>query len=675
MFHSGSTTASRPQGHSRPAHQGGGEIRPLPRPFLLLLASALVIGSTIVDAGAAEPSGISLDQVGYLMSASATEPAPSDFQALRERILEVAVLEGPDAARELLERFRGELDEDQVIELRGDMAAQWIRQAEPMEDIPRRQATTDQALEELEGLLEELPADGPATRRARFDYILALRQRERMEETVAEYQALIDEGIEPPSWVIQSAADAHLYLRQPEQATTLYRQVLAGDPTAFQARIALFYALVESERFNEALEEIENLAAEHKGQPSGVEAELVAAMGHAFANRLDKAQQRLEALAEAHPEHLRIRQELSTVYRWRGWPNRALEIIDPVVAEAPEAVGPRLARAAALAELQRPAQAEAMLESLLADHPENLHVQRQYRDWQNRDRWHLSSRAEYGDSDGFQALGSRDRSLNNRLTAPVIGHHFQPWITSRYADARFPEGEADYDRIGVGASWRDRRHHGYLEIHRNRTGTAETGWTAGYDWHSGDHWSFATRYESFTQDVPLRARGQGLDGDKGQVAVRWQAHESLGIRGSLTRVGISDGNTRWSALLGSDHRLISQAHHITSGSLDLYGSRASQEGGPYFNPSRDASLGYTVQHDWLTWRHYTNSLTQRFLAGAGAYWQDGAGTGAIGDLGYRHRWALGNDFHLDYGVGLSTRVYDGDREQRLHGSIGLEVRF
>ncbi len=615
----------------------------------------------------------------YASALKAAEQArfmePEDRAARRETVLATAGLEGSEAALELLEADPDALDADETFALRGDLAVHWIRRADAIEAVPLRQATTDRALDELGRLLDDLPAGHPAVERTRRDRVVALRQRERMEEAIEAYRTLLDEHGQAPVWVTEAAADAHLYLREPEEAADLYQQILEREPDRYNTRLALFYALIEAEEFSPALETIDRLADDHADEPRGVDAARQAAMARAWANRLDEAQSRLEALARHHPENLHITRDLATVYRWRGWPHRALATLEPVVETAGDAVAPRLAQASVLADLQRFRQAGALIEELKDEHPENRHVQRQHEEWRDRTRWQVSMSGEYGDSDGFREFGSRDRRLQARVAAPWIGASFQPWAVARYSDARFPEGETEYDRVGAGLSWRDRRRHAQVEVHRNRTGSAETGVTAGLDWHVGDHWSLATRYESFTEDVPLRARNQGIDGWKAEAAARWQAHESLGLRGGVSRLGISDGNVRWTGLLGLEHYLQRRAHHLTRGSLDLYGSRASQTGGPYFNPRRDASAGYTLEHDWVSWRRYTRSLTQRFVAGAGAYWQEGFATHAIGDLRYEHRWSLGRDWQLHYGVGVSSRVYDGDREQRVYGRFALEGRF
>lgn len=558
----------------------------------------------------------------------------------------------------------------------GDRAAEQIRAAFQVDDIAERNRLADAAIATLEALIEDPASSDQTVRRSRFDRVVALRVRERMPQALAAYEQLLADGLEPPAYVTQAAADAALYERRPERAAELYREVLAGEPGQHNAQLALFYAEMEQEAFDRALSTIDALRDDtERGSRSWVEASSTAAMARAYANRLESAQQRLEALQREHPDNHRVGQDLATVYRWRGWPNLALETLQPYLRAAPERTDLRLLQAALYSDLGRFELAGNALETLYSDHPENRHVQRDVATWEKRDRWSMQMDAEYAETDNDSPFGSRERGVGFQLNAPWIGHYTQPYLRHRYSDATFPEGEGEYDRIGAGMLYRRGGHRLKLELNRNRTGNADTGVDAGYDVRLGDHWSLAAGYESFSIDVPLRGHRQGLDGWKAEASARWQAHESFGWRLGASRLAISDGNVRWSALTTIHHRLHASAHHITDGGLDLYASRASQSGGPYYNPDRDASLSWQVKHDWMTWREYEQSFTQRFRAGAGAYWQEGFGTHATALFRYEHLWQLSHHWRIHYGVGVASRVYDGNREERFDGQLKLEGVF
>ncbi|WP_376697321.1 PgaA family protein [Wenzhouxiangella sp. EGI_FJ10305] len=560
----------------------------------------------------------------------------------------------------------------------GDRAAEKIRDANSASRISERNALIDEALDMLDAVAEHPQANRDNIRRSRFDRVVALRTRESMEEAVAAWEKLLADGIEPPVYVTVAAADAFLYLRKPERAAELYLEVLDRRPERIETRQSLFWSQLEQEEFDEALETIDTLADHPELEPGSRmrrDARITAAMGRGYANRLEEAMESLEDVVADHPESAAAKRALATIYRWRGWSRRALELVEPVLESDPERTDNRLLHAALLRDLGRYKSTGEILEALHREHPENRHVQRDYAGWLTRDRWAISTHGEYGESDGVREFGSRDRALHLRFSAPWIGNYLQPYLRSEYSDATFPEGEADYDRIGIGIDYRRNGHRLNLEFHRDRHSREDDGFTAAWDFQVDDYWSLATRYESFSTDVPLRARGQGLDGWKAEAALRWQAHESLGLRLGVSRLAISDGNERDSVLASLRHRLRVSSHHTTDGTLDLYAARASQTGGPYYNPEEDASLAYVVQHDWLTWRRYEHSFTQRFVLGGGAYWQKNFGTNAIGLGRYEHLWQLSQHWFFHYGVGIASRVYDGDRETRVDGQVWLRGLF
>lgn len=611
------------------------------------------------------------------------EQIPEDAEAYQHQVFALDDLGAAGRALMLAEARPELFSEYQMLYLQSGLIARKVRWGEiETTDPERRFEATDRALAALDEMWAVLPEDATEARlRNRRDRVVALRQRERMAEAIELFEQLEERDPDIPAYTLRAAADAYLYQREPERAVELYRRVLARDRWDYNARSALYWALIESERFDEAIEHIDALAAEkpmfRAGEPywRRLYLDSTAAMARALANQPGVAQVRLQALLDDAPASALLRRELGTVYRWRGWPGRALEQADMALAYEPEVVAGELLYAAVLMDLERYPEAGERIEALYRQYPEDRHVQRQYADWVDRRRWGLTAGGEYGDSDGFREFGSRDRSWTTRLDTPWIGDYWRAYATQYYADARFPEGSADYDRLGVGIDWRRQRHHAYAELHRNRTGSAETGFTVGYDFHHGDHWSFASRYEHFSTEVPLRARNQGLDGDRAELAVRWRAHESFNARLGVSRLSISDGNVRLAGLLSAEQRLFAAAHHVTEGQLSVYGSRASQTGGPYFNPKRDASLNLGIVHDWLTWRRYDRSFSQRFTLAGGGYWQDGFGSHLTGDLFYEHVWAFSRRMRLRYGAGVSSRVYDGDRERRIHGQLSLEVLF
>ncbi len=608
---------------------------------------------------------------------------PSHREAARQQIFALLDLDAPGQAWRLAQEQPGLLAPAEHHRIQLARAAQFVRWAAlSPENSRQRQIDAATALMLLDELRFAPDVHPDQARRAELDRIAALRAAGRMGDVIAAYEQLPGEI---PAYAHQAAADAYLATRRPDRAVALYEQALQAEPGLVEAELGLVYALVESERHAEAIALLDRVAAR---QPAWLgeraqtgpnwqrlRIDLLGAMLRAYANQPAQAQARLEALAADAPASAQVRRELATVYRWRGWPGRALEQVELAQAYEPEVLGGRIEHALTLAALERFAEADAGFRALAREFPGEAAVMRELARWRDRQRWWVGVEAGYGESDGFADFGSRERHLRTRVAAPWYEDWWRPYGLQDWTSGSYPEGERTWRRAGLGLEWRRERRHAYLELSRSLSGDAEVGITGGFDWHLDDHWSFATRYESFSLDAPLRARAEGLSGRKLEAAARWQAHESLDARASLSRLALSDGNVRLALLLSSDHRLRADAQHVSSGRAELYLSRASQAGGLYFNPARDAYLGYGLQHDWLTWRHYERALTQRFAATAGFYWQEDFGTDPTGALRYEHLWQLDRRWLLRYGAGWASRVYDGGRERQWDLVLAFEGYF
>lgn len=618
---------------------------------------------------------------------------PQDDEAFRLRILALAELGVPHVALTEAAKRPEALREQDWRRLRGDRAAMLVRwgtlpgHSEEERGPRARFAATDRALAELERQLETLPPDAhQARRRALFDYLVALRQRVRMADVISRYETHFAGDTELPVYVLSTVGDAYLYLEQPENAIELYERALDLDPDYFNARLALFYAYIEAERFDKALPHIEHLAAQlapwrtapglDRPQPNRekLQADIVASMASAYANDLATAQTRFEALADAAPANTDIRRELATVYRWRGWSERARTEYELGLALSPTEPGLRLGRAETLHDLGEIDEAREIVSDLSRQYPEHKHIRQADERLRRRGRWLLTTKAEYGDSTGA-TFASRDREVDTFLYSPWYADHWRAYLQVHHAFGTFPEGEQNEERLGVGVEHTRGRNRYFAAVHQALGAPSDQGIFLGADWQLDDHWGASAEFESASTEVPLRARFHDIDGSKVELAGRYRWHESASVRLSVSRLDLDDGNERHVVLLSGERRLVGRPHYFLTVQPELYHSRASQSPGPYFMPERDAAATVTLVNEWIGWRRYRRSFTHRLALGGGSYWQEDFGASAIGDIRYEHEWQWGPAFSLRYGVGLASRVYDGDREQRFHFLLGLSLRF
>lgn len=562
--------------------------------------------------------------------------------------------------------------------LEGSQAAHTVRWGElSPRPVEARFAETDQArgliVRNLHGLNPELGEDRPFIHQARFDRLVALRDRVHMTGAVEEYESLRAAGVALPTYALAAAADAYLYLEQPEQARELYAQVLQATPRDVNARLGLYYALLEMEDFTAALGVVNAMNAEQaawlhpggskgpKRNPNKLDAEIAAALGQSFAGNLSEAQSRFEQMRQLAPQNPDLRHELAGVYAARDWPRRALESYRLGLTVEPEHRGMQTGLAATQLRLNEFETAEASIFQLSHRYPEVKPVQRLVRSWQYHNLRELRVETSYGRSGG-SAIASRDLNLESTLYSSPVRYHYRGFISLGWNKGEFPEGDGIVHRYGLGVDYRQRDFEGEAALTLTNAADTNPGLRLGGTWFADDHWAFPGEFELLSRETPTRALRAGIQADALRLGARYRWSELRQASGNLQAMSFSDGNLRTSISALLRQRVQTRAQRWHDLELGLHASTNSSSDAPYYSPSEDTSAELTLDNSWRPWRRYTRSFRHRLALTAGGYWQNGQGVKPVGAALYEHLWQNDEHFELVYGAALTRRVYDGDGE-------------
>jgi hypothetical protein len=138
---------------------------------------------------------------------------------------------------------------------------------------------------------------------------------------------------------------------------------------------------------------------------------------------------------------------------------------------------------------------------------------------------------------------------------------------------------------------------------------------------------------------------------------------------------MTDGNVRQSLYLGLEQQVARWPRHRLALLGEGYGARNSLEGAAYFNPSETWSATGALLWDWTLFRVRTRSYAQRMSVTGGAVGQEGYPTRGVTFATVEHRWELSDRLELVYGAHAGLPVYDGVRERRGSGHLGLTWRL
>ncbi len=623
---------------------------------------------------------------------------PRHREASRRRLLMLSALGAPGPALREGGENAGLLSTDEMDHVTADWAAAKVRWGEiPAPGYEVRFAETDEAIAMLDDRIRQLTAEKGLSEtatpvlRARFDRMVALRNRYRMTDVVAEYERLGAQNVAVPVYGHQAAGDAYLYLERPREAEVAYREALSRDPQNFNIQTALFWALIDQGQFEPATEIIDRLEAEqpawriNRSNPARpvygknenrLLAAATAAQARAFADDLQGAQERMEGLTGQAPFSHDLRQRLGYVYLWRGWPRRALAEYEQVLASDPQLLDARVGRGEALLDLGEYRAAQASIDRLETEYPETKQVAKLRRRWEIHNKGIFTTSLGFGsDSQGDQDTDSF--RIDSYLYSRPMAYNWRLFGRSYYekGDLDIEDDDVSVQRESIGLQYGGRDLVSFVALDRNRETDKDMGVSGGLGWNLNDHWAVGVAMDSSSLEVPLRARYRDIEAWSAGAEVIYRAHESAQVRASLQRLDFDDDNIRVSGLLAYEQRVINGPYFKLPVTLELYGSRNSKEDRPYFNPESDLSGTVTADLRWLLWRWYRRSFAHHLAFSGGFYRQKDFDTEGVGAVRYEHDWQISDTLALLYGVTWRRRVYDGDSEKGTWSYFTVDWRF
>jgi biofilm PGA synthesis protein PgaA len=649
----------------------------------------------LAAADAADQYNLTYESLRYYQNALII--APKDREALHGVMHIEDEMGAPQLAHKLADQHPGIISPAEYRHIEGDEAAAQVRWGplEPPNDS-QRYAETDHAIQSLDALIVKWSKAGRGAQsdvlRARFDRMVALRDRTRMQNVVDEYNELRQEGIAIPPYVLTAVGDAYLYLRQPEAARDLYLEALKYDPKDFEAKRQLYYAYVECGDFDAAYDTIDSLDAE---QPVWIRlkgaadpeannlreaADRDAGLARLYGNELGEADDRISKLTFAAPYNARNRQALGDVYSTRGWPRAALEQFQTGTAlQNGQDVGNEAGAALANLDLQNFREAEAQINDLAARYPENIDVQRAERLWQVHNMAELDVKGYYAFKPSTSVNGGQGFGIDAMLYSQPIDYNWRLFAGNLYAHEEEPnnEGRVSLERTTAGIEYRDGPVTASLAptdsmFHaENRIGVTANGAYA-----FGDQWSADLDGEILSKETPLRALNAGITADSVNGTATWRQSEARELVLGAGVMPFSDSNLRTEQSAAYTQQLYADSQWTLEGLGDLGASQNSKdENRPYYNPASDLMALAGARVTQVLYRRYETLYEHSVTVKPGAYWEQNFGTSAAFDMRYEQRIHYNDTLNAGVGVDFARQAYDGAYENDISLTFDISERF
>lgn len=653
-----------------------------------LLAMAYVASASGEAARAMRYTGMALDK------------APERAYVIREHVMALKRAGLAQSALDLAANHPGLIDAALMRTLEADTLAEQVRlAAAPGRGNADRFAVVDRALVTYDQRIAEWSTLGPVARpdidRLETDRLLALQTRGRPEAVVRAYETMRRRGQPVADYALGAVASAYLQLRQPERAIRLYRQALLSPHARIMSadeRLALdtglYYALLESGDTDGAQQHIARVRDEQpvwrrqRGVPTPLpnelrlQAESTWALGHLYVNDTVSAQAELERLVARAPTNMSLRVDLASVYRARGWTDRAQEELNRVQAAEPWTTGLLLAQTEVAMDRQSWREAKELLDTLRRRAPEHPGTQRLERRWDTFQKGELRVRGNLDRSSGSPVTGDGDHRLETLIYSAPIDLESRLYAGVGMAAGDFPEGRLDSRWWRAGWEWRQPDTTVAVEATALRfDGRTRPGARIAVQQRLSDHWSVEADLRWRDVETPIRALGSGTTMSSAQLATTWRRDERGQWTFAVKGARFTDGNRRLAAMVYGRERLYTTPTLGIDAELSLYTSRNSSLETNYYNPRADLEVVPGLRFEHTLYQRYERKLVQTLQLGAGWYAQRGYRPGAVGLAGWGLRYQHSDDLEIGASVTAVSHPYDGERNTDLRFLLDLTWRF
>jgi biofilm PGA synthesis protein PgaA len=611
---------------------------------------------------------------------------PQYGDALKGLVRTLDMLGLPYLAYKYMRKNPSIFNKNYVYRLKKDEIAFKIRWGEmTFPDDENRFKQTDEALKELKKFIslskvKNLKKENPNILQARFDEIVALRDRYYMNKVINNYKKLKKAGIKLPYYVLSAVADAYLYNKQPEKAIKFYKKTLKINPRDFESKIGVFYCYVEMFELNKAIRWIDKV---NKNQPAWIrgkyknehkiESAAAAADARYYADYMEEAQKRFEKMCNIAPANVDLRSELASIYKDRGWDRKAIEETDFAIAYEKNNKNANLVKALALFDIQKYRKSEKLINSLYKKYPEDLQVQRAKRLFEiYKDKYQLLIDAVAGSTNGVN-YGNNYYNTEVKLYSKPVNYNYRVYFLGYYSKGTVEEGKEIFKRLGLAVEYKknDLTANTGILINKN---VDKNSWFMDGKYFFTDKWIAYASYESYASDTPLRALKNRIYANALDFVLTYRSSESRETDIEFKKMDFNDSNVRRIVNFSHYERVITGPYYKLNTTFSYSVSTNTKNDAIYFNPSRDRYIGIDFENIWHIYRRYSYVFSHVLGVSLGNYWQSGYSSHPIWSVRYEHRWDLGECLHFIYGIARNKNYY-GDKEYDTSFYLNVDRRF
>ncbi len=630
---------------------------------------------------------------------TAAKIAPKNPDVLRGLIRTSDRLGAPEVALQTIEANPGVVSDSERRQIEGDEAAALVRLGQlEQEKEDHSFAGTDHAIDRINQRIDQWRQEGPEAQvninRARYDRIIALHNRTRMQEAINEYVDLNNQGVEPPVFALGAVGDAYLDTHQPEKARDIYLKLLEIEPKNNLARRQLFYAYVDLGDYRNAYRIADQMVSDgtvwdrktNKDVPmtdgERRDAELTAGAARLYFGEVSEADKRILPVAAAFQDSPASHEAEGNLANAHAWPRQALHHYEM---GKELAGGKNLSNEVGIANTQLALhnfpEAEAGVQSLMQRYPENLSVLRAKRDYDvyKMAEFDLSAGYNFLPTTSHSVTGGEGFGIDAKIYSAPFRYNWRLFAGEYFTHQKEPnsEGSVGFSRSTVGVEYRNGDVTANLAPTYNLYhGSSRVGAYGDASYAFNDHWTVAGSGELFSRNTPLRALNQGVTSNEATAHATWQQDETRSVRFGGSVMDFSDKNLRTELDADLVQRLITRPYWRIDGLVSLGADQNSKdENRSYFNPKSDFIGLVGARGIQTLYQRYATLWQHSLQITPGVYWQSHYGSDATVRARYEHRVFFNQTFEAGLGFNFSRHDYDGVAENDYSLTFDLVDHF
>jgi tetratricopeptide (TPR) repeat protein len=526
--------------------------------------------------------------------------------------------------------------------------------------------------------IESILAKNPGNLRARGDYIAALQKAERMTEVLEQFDIYRKSTESVPPWVSEAAGEAALSLQRPEEAEQHFKRALDKEPDNISSLQGLFYTYTDMRQWNKAaqvLAQIETIQGKAGKPPEGNE--LIAAKGWLllYRDRFPAGEKFFERhLGEAGADS-GLRSGLAHAYLWSNRPRLAREQFEIIRRASPEDYSSLTGLAWTLNELNYKREARDLAAELYRSKPAKPFIDDLRTTLKAEDMWRVQPEfrfvEEFGDSTEYTAS-----LLLEKPVIPTFSIFTQILRQETSSNTDSTSASDTWDRLGIGFHWII-----IPEIVLTQSVSVDyLNWNhVGSDtrikWWPSDPLRITAEYSSFSLEVPLRARVNGITAQQASADFTYLERDlrEYGVAGGVQ--WFSDNNVYEYGALRFDQKVHTADDMKIWWGAELWAGSYSKQDVNYFSPDFEWNALLTSKIEYVNLIRYDRKWLSVFQFRGGVRGQSSYDILPVAGVTLEQQYTHSKTFSFTGNVSYDLKAYDGNYTNALSTFLTLDWRF